>query len=128
MNVKEDIKMDLAEMIVIMEAYNNGSPVEVKYNGEKEWMDVRDPAWNWELANYRIRGKKTGQPLPIQLIKLQEFYTTRDGTLVKIILKNNPFFPIIGHTVGDEEEVTLHSWDQSGRHFWNDSLDLMYEY
>ena len=46
------------EMIEVMQAYDKGEKIETLISGEqKKWFDNKNPAWNWEKCDYRVKKK-----------------------------------------------------------------------
>ena len=53
----------IKEMIDVMQAYDRGEQIETRISGEqKKWFDNKNPAWNWEKCDYRVKPKKKYVP------------------------------------------------------------------
>ncbi|MBE3030308.1 hypothetical protein CCAL9344_08975 [Campylobacter sp. RM9344] len=48
------------EMIEIMQAYERGEEIEVCHTmlNVENWIDAKNPSWNWGLAKYRVKQKE----------------------------------------------------------------------
>ena len=51
-------KIELKEMIKVMQHYENGGEVECAEKGFDEWKIANDPSWLWYDYNYRIKEPK----------------------------------------------------------------------
>ena len=51
--------MRTVDMINIMIHYHNGGKIEFK--SDNDWVECKDPSWNWEKYTYRIKYKKIGK-------------------------------------------------------------------
>jgi len=53
------MKKTTAEMIKVMQAYEDGKEVQALYNHHNEkWYDSKKPIWNWVDYDYRIKEEK----------------------------------------------------------------------
>jgi hypothetical protein len=52
--------MTTKEMIEVMQAYADGKGIErrCKHDLSEKWEDAKDPGWNWNLFDYRIKPEK----------------------------------------------------------------------
>lgn len=47
------------EMIEVMQAYDRGEQIQVKTTNKKcDWEDVKEPYWQWNFCDYRVKPKK----------------------------------------------------------------------
>lgn len=44
-----------AEMIEVMQAFEDGKTIECLPEHSKQWVDVRSVCWNWSRFDYRIK-------------------------------------------------------------------------
>ena len=51
--------MKIQEMIEILEAYQEGKTIQVYSRISKNWIDEKNPMWNFTVFNYRIKPEKT---------------------------------------------------------------------
>ena len=53
-------KVELKEMIKVMQHYDNGGEVEFKYTNDysDKWDKDNEPCWDWSIFNYRIKEQK----------------------------------------------------------------------
>lgn len=51
------------EMIEVMQAYERGEHIQVKTTNKKcDWEDVKEPYWQWNFCDYRVKPKKKYVP------------------------------------------------------------------
>ena len=62
-------KMNIEEMIKVMEHYRDGGEVEFSETGFDDWGIANDPCWNWVDYNYRIKETKPKVTIEKWLIK-----------------------------------------------------------
>lgn len=49
----------IKEMIEVMQAYDRGEQIQVKTTNKKcDWEDVKEPYWQWNFCDYRVKPKK----------------------------------------------------------------------
>ena len=47
------------EMIEVMQAFERGEQIQVKTPNKKcEWEDIKEPNWQWNFCDYRVKPKK----------------------------------------------------------------------
>ena len=58
---REVSKMELKEMIKVMQHYDNGGDVELssKRGSGYHWATVTSPSWDWDYFDYRIKEQKS---------------------------------------------------------------------
>lgn len=44
-----------AEMIAVMQAYEDGKEIEFYHNGYSKWRKSPDPTWDWYRNDYRVK-------------------------------------------------------------------------
>lgn len=50
-------------MIEVMQAFDRGEQIQVKTPNKKcEWEDVKEPYWQWNFCDYRVKPKKKYVP------------------------------------------------------------------
>ena len=56
----QEYKMELKEMIKVMQHYDNGGEVQVKLKNtnDNHWATVSSPSWDWVYREYRIKEEK----------------------------------------------------------------------
>lgn len=64
-------KIELKEMIKVMQHYENGGKVEytIKKEPEVHWATVTSPSWDWVDCDYRIKEQKQKVTIEKWLIK-----------------------------------------------------------
>ena len=50
------------EMIEVMQAYEEGTQIQIKPSYTTEWSDTNIPWWNWSDFDYRVKPKKSYVP------------------------------------------------------------------
>ena len=51
------------EMIEVMQAFDRGEQIQVKTTNKKcDWEDVKEPYWQWNFCDYRVKPKKSYVP------------------------------------------------------------------
>lgn len=51
------------EMIEVMQAYERGEQIQVKTPNKKcKWEDIKEPDWQWNFCDYRVKPKKKYVP------------------------------------------------------------------
>lgn len=51
------------EMIEVMQAFDRGEQIQVKTPNKKcEWEDIKEPNWQWNFCDYRVKPKKKYVP------------------------------------------------------------------
>ena len=43
------------EMIAVMQAHEDGQPIQYKLRREGDWAESSTPAWDWGLLDYRVK-------------------------------------------------------------------------
>ena len=51
--------MTLTEMITVLQAAQNGEPIECSPKNRDDWLRVSNPQWDFERCDYRIALKKS---------------------------------------------------------------------
>ena len=46
------------EMVKVMQHYANGGLIEFTDSGERYWMSIKEPVWDWVCFDYRIKEEK----------------------------------------------------------------------
>ena len=61
--------MTLREKIEVMQAFERGEEIEVKFDKTEKgvWSKVIDPSWNWDNTEYRIK------PKPKQVVVIEKW-------------------------------------------------------
>ena len=62
------------EMIAIMQAYEDGQPIQYKLRWQGDWAESSPPAWDWSMIDYRV---KPAEPKTVMMQTWQRI----DGTL-----------------------------------------------
>jgi hypothetical protein len=45
-----------AEKIAVMQAFEDGKEIQFRNNSRPDsWIDCPNPAWNWEMTDYRVK-------------------------------------------------------------------------
>ena len=53
------------EMIEVMQAYERGEQIQVKTTNKKcDWEDVKEPYWQWNFCDYRVKPKPNKMYVP----------------------------------------------------------------
>lgn len=56
--------MTTKEMIVVMQAYEEGRLIQQIFGVPQRWEDVKNPCWNWADNAYRIKPKEEPKTIP----------------------------------------------------------------
>lgn len=54
--------MNIEDQIKVMQHYTNGGEVEYFSPGRQEWVETKNPVWNWSGFDYRIKEKQPVKP------------------------------------------------------------------
>lgn len=57
------------KMIEVIEAFDNGNPIEAKIKGEDTWFTTSNPVWNFAAYDYRIKGVEKEEPNPLMTVE-----------------------------------------------------------
>lgn len=115
------------EMIAVMEAFDRGEQIQVKTTNKKcEWEDIKEPNWQWNFCDYRVKPKKKY----VQFDTAEEFLAAQreHGDGVVCIDDGNVFWGCdVSITLNGH--VFLHERRKSGEviNFYGNLLDL-FEY
>lgn len=53
----------VSEMIEVMQAFKEGEQIQVKTTNKKcDWEDVKEPYWQWNFCDYRVKPNKNYVP------------------------------------------------------------------
>lgn len=51
------------EIIDVVKAHSDGYEIECSYKGRDEWLDIREPCWDFHTYNYRVKAKQSENAL-----------------------------------------------------------------
>lgn len=73
------------EMIAIMQAYEDGQPVQYKTRRHGYWVEVITPSWDWKILVYRV---KPAEPKKVKkwILKWKEDVDDRDTWSLEEVL------------------------------------------
>ncbi len=107
------------EMIEVMQAFADGTPVEVRV--EKDWRSAPSPYWNWRDNDYRIA--TTPDTINWDHVAPEYKWMARDEDGVVYVFTKEPKFDYYClSTDGDCAGVTAFTSYKRGTVDWRDSL------
>lgn len=94
MQFKKERTMTTKEMIEVMQAYEDGKPIQFKScaDSQDEWSTITDPHWDWTTFTYRIAPEPSYRPYKDAAEFLdhlaKECKTTMDPVIPGVWIKN----------------------------------------
>lgn len=64
--------MTTTEMVSVMQAHADGKEIEVTFKGDGEWVATKNPSWDWNTFEYRIKPEPP-KPKCVPYESAQEF-------------------------------------------------------